>query len=73
MSTQTAAPAPRTDTTQDDVRRRALRRMRSVALGLLLLAGHAAGQGPCRPSAARLSLMWIPEFLKLPGKRYMDL
>ena len=23
-------------------------------LGLLLLAGHAAGQGPCRPSAARL-------------------
>ena len=38
MSTQTAAPAPRTDTTQDDVRRRALRRMRSVALGLLLLA-----------------------------------
>ena len=38
MSTQTAAPAPHTDTTQDDVRRRALRRMRSVALGLLVLA-----------------------------------
>ncbi|GHJ59852.1 membrane protein [Nocardioides sp. OK12] len=38
MSTQTAAAAPRTDTTQDDVRRRGLRRMRSVALGLLVLA-----------------------------------
>ncbi|ANH40382.1 hypothetical protein I601_3985 [Nocardioides dokdonensis FR1436] len=39
MSTDTAtAASPRTDTSQDAERRRGLRRMRSVALGLLLLA-----------------------------------